>query len=204
MRGVTLWNGSRGRALLRPRYLRLCNLSRLGEGIAAAAEFGAFDAGGEAEIAAATAAGAIVHAEENALVFGQQGVAGVAGRQGADDFDDAGLAHGDGSERERAAEEDVGEGGGVFVAGGAIDEHRTHLLDHAIEVEMWPGVVPSTAAVRRLRSSFETAVAASFFQPPEWSRIASAASRARPRRSASRTKRVQTMKVKPKRRVGWP
>jgi hypothetical protein len=41
----------------------LSNFSRLGEGIAAAAEFGALDTAGEAEVAAAAAAGAIVHAD---------------------------------------------------------------------------------------------------------------------------------------------
>ena len=38
-------------------------------------------------------------------------------------------------QRERPADDDVGKGGGVFVAGLAIDEHRPHLFHHAVEVE---------------------------------------------------------------------
>ena len=69
------------------------NCSGLGEGVAAAADFRPFDAAGETEVFSFAAAGTIVHAHESPLVLGDQRVAGIAGRQGAEDFDDARFAH---------------------------------------------------------------------------------------------------------------
>ena len=77
-----------------------------------------------------------------ALVFGQQGVAGIAGRQHAEDLDNARLPRLGRRKRKGPAENDVGKGRGVLVARRAIDKHRAHLLDHAVEIENAPRVDP--------------------------------------------------------------
>ena len=144
-------------------YLRLRRV-----GVAAAPELGARDPADQREAFTQPAAGVIIDAMDDPEVLGEDGVARVARRKGAQDLHHADLPERQLLPGQRIADDDVGEVGRVKQPVGALQEHASDLLDHAVEVVDSGQAGLLDEAFRNAASS--TACAWSAFQPPLWMR----------------------------------
>src|SRR5580700_2576242 len=102
--------------------------------VAAASQLGFRNAPGDGEVLSLAPAGGIVNAVHHTEVLGENGMAGIAERQGADHLDHAGgtdgrLAHGN-----RIAYDDVGEVRSVEIAILAFQVDAANLLHHPVEI----------------------------------------------------------------------
>src|SRR5262249_14624192 len=117
----------------RPGAVPLLRLARHGR-ITAAADVSARDASQNPECLAPARAGFAVAFNDDADIFGADGMTRVALGQRTQHLDDARLPVRNGLPSDGVADDDVAEVGGIQAVSSAFQKHAAHLLYHAVEV----------------------------------------------------------------------